>query len=127
MEHRAVEKEITEKAREWVDEYGEDFLIELIDVYLDEMPSRLVQLRKAFDDGDADALIREAHTLKSGSANVGATALSALAQQIEFAGRSGKLDCMAGDIERLQEEFAEVKATLQALRAAPDDFVTRDR
>jgi len=127
MEHSAVEKEITEKAREWVDEYGEDFLVGLIDVYLEETPIRLTQLRKAFEEGDADRLTREAHTLKSSSAGFGAIALTALAQQIEFAGRSGKWDSMAGDIERLEKEFAQVKATLQALKAAPDDFVTRDR
>jgi len=31
METKTTEKEIVDKAREWIEEYGEDFLVELLD------------------------------------------------------------------------------------------------
>lgn len=127
MELDNIEKEIAEKAKDWIDDYGADFLVELIDVYLDDTPTRLAQLRQALDGGDAETMTREAHTLKSSSANVGAMALSALAQQVELAGRNGRTDCVAGEIGRMSAIFARVKAILEALRHAPDKFVGEER
>jgi|RhiMetdeSRZDD1v2_1073273.scaffolds.fasta_scaffold28756_7 HPt (histidine-containing phosphotransfer) domain-containing protein len=123
----AIEKEIKEKAKEWVDEYGEDFLVELIDVYLQDTPNRVTQLRRALDGGDRETLVREAHTLKSSSANVGAMGLSALAKEMEAAGRSGKIEIVAGEMTRFEEEFVLVKAALEAVLGAPEKFFDRER
>ncbi|HEV8722587.1 MAG TPA: Hpt domain-containing protein [Candidatus Binatia bacterium] len=76
MAESVIEAQIKFKAKEWVDEYGEDFLIELIDVYLKDTPNRVMRLRQALDGGDSEAFVREAHTLKSSSASVGAMGLS---------------------------------------------------
>ncbi len=122
MENLAVEKEIRSKAREWVEEYGADFLVELIDVYLADTPNRLALLRRAIEGGDAEACVREAHTLKSSSANLGAAALSAAAKEMEAAGRAGRTASLAGEIERFECEFAAVKAALEALRRAPESL-----
>jgi HPt (histidine-containing phosphotransfer) domain-containing protein len=122
-----IEREIKTKAKEWVDEYGEDFLVELIDVYLQDTPNRVTQLRQALDGGDRDSFVREAHTLKSSSANVGAMGLSALAKEMESAGRSGKIARVASEVTRFEEEFALVKAALQAVRSAPEKFVNQER
>jgi two-component system sensor histidine kinase/response regulator len=122
-----VEKEIKDKAKEWVDEYGEDFLVELVDVYLKDTPNRVVQLRRALDGGDNETFVREAHTLKSSSASVGAMGLSALAKEMESAGRSGKMDTVASEVTRFEEEFALVKAALEALRGAPEKRLNQER
>lgn len=127
MEKNAMEKEISDKAREWIEEYGEDFLMDLVDVYLADTPNRVAQMREAFSGGDAQTLIREAHTLKSSSANVGAMRLSALAKEMESAGRSGKLEGMANDVQQFEEEFVQVKVALEALKSCPAEFVSRER
>jgi len=49
VEQSAVEKEISEKAKEWIEEYGEDFLVDLIDVYLEDTPNRIAQMRESVD------------------------------------------------------------------------------
>ena len=127
MEHFAIEREISEKAKEWVDEYGEEFLEELIDVYLEDTPNRLVQLRQALDGGDTETLIREAHTLKSSSANLGAMALSALAKTMEFAGRNGKLADMETDVHQFKQQFAQVKTTLETIRKSAKQMLSQER
>ena len=127
MEQSAVEKEISDKAREWIEEYGEDFLVDLIAVYLEDTPNRIAQMRGAVGGGETDTLIREAHTLKSSSANVGAMRLSALAKQMEFDWRSGDFAGMAGDVRRFEDEFIQVKAALEALKSSPAEFVSQER
>ena len=127
MAESVIEREIKNKAKEWADEYGENFLVELIDVYLKDTPSRVTQLHQALDGGDSETFVREAHTLKSSSANVGAMGLSALAKEMEIAGRSGKIERLANEVKRFEEEFSLVKATLEALRGAPEKFVNQER
>jgi HPt (histidine-containing phosphotransfer) domain-containing protein len=126
VEQSAIEKEIGDKAREWINEYGEEFVVELIDVYLQDTPNRLAQMRQAFNGGDTETLIREAHTLKSSSANVGAMGLSALAREMESAGRNGKFDSMALDVARFEKSFALVKATLETLRNSAAHLVNQE-
>ena len=91
----------------------------MIDVYLGDTPVRLAQLRQALEGGDTETVSREAHTLKSSSANVGAMTLSAVARQVELAGRNSGTDSLATEIGRMAAVFARVKAILEALRHAP--------
>jgi len=123
LESTAVEKEIRSKAKEWVDEYGADFLVELIDVYLADTPNRLALLRQAIEGGDAETCVREAHTLKSSSANLGALELSASAKEMEAAGRAGRTATLADEIGRFESQFAAVKTALEALRCAPEILI----
>jgi HPt (histidine-containing phosphotransfer) domain-containing protein len=126
VEPSVIEKEIKSKAKEWMDEYGEDFLVELIDVYLVDTPDRMMHLRQALDDGDVETCVREAHTLKSSSANVGAMCLSVLAKEMESAGRAGQIDSVSGEMQRFEDLFAHVKAALEALRSSPQDFTKEE-
>jgi HPt (histidine-containing phosphotransfer) domain-containing protein len=127
VERTDIEKEIMIKAKEWADDYGEDFLVELIDVYLDEAPARMAQLQLAVDGHDAETLSREAHTLKSSSANVGAMTLSAMAQQVEIAGRTGKTENLADVVRHMAATFAQVRTALEVLRRAPGEFIGEER
>jgi HPt (histidine-containing phosphotransfer) domain-containing protein len=127
VEKSAVEQEINDKAKQWIEEYGEDFLVELIEVYLEDTPNRVAQMHQAFQGGDADTLIREAHTLKSSSANLGAMRLSALAKQMELAGRSGNFQRMDDDMEQFKDEFVRVKVALEELKGSPEKFVSQKR
>jgi two-component system sensor histidine kinase/response regulator len=127
VEPNAVEKEIKSKAKEWTDEYGEEFLLELIDVYLVDTPNRIAQLHQALDGGDTETLVREAHTLKSSSANVGALGLSALAKEMESCGRRGVLERMASHVVEFEELFAQVKATLETIRKSAGQWDGQER
>lgn len=127
MEPNAVEKEIKTKAKEWTDEYGEEFLLELIDVYLADTPNRIAQLRQALDGGDTETLVREAHTLKSSSANVGAMGLSVLAKEMEASGRRGILERMTSDVREFEEQFAYVKTTLETIRQSAGQWDGQER
>ncbi|HVV96059.1 MAG TPA: ATP-binding protein [Rhodanobacteraceae bacterium] len=86
---------------------------DLVRVYLEDAPERVRELESAAGTGDAAAQIAPAHTLKSSSANIGATALSELARGIEHAARAGiatgPAELAAGlrvEYERVAEELS---------------------
>ncbi len=114
----ALESEIELKAKELIEDYGHEFVIELIYVFLEEASNRVARLREAVESGDRESWIREAHTLKSGCANLGAATLADLAKEMEFAGRAGKTDGAMRRVEQFEALFCRIQPALAALRAA---------
>jgi HPt (histidine-containing phosphotransfer) domain-containing protein len=94
---------------------GADFVVELIDTFLQEAPGLLAELRAARADGDADRYRRAAHSLKSNGNTFGATALGAQAREIELAGL-GEAAADAARIVALEAEYARAAQALRELR-----------
>ena len=90
-----------------------DFLKELVDAYLDSTPGLFAVMRQAAAAGDAASLQRAAHTLKTGSANMGALALAALCKGLEDMGRSGVLDGAETHIDIAAAAYTDVATALR--------------
>lgn len=93
------------------DAAGAAFVVELVDTFIEEAPTMLAALRSAQAGQDADAFRRAAHSLKSNSHTFGASALGALARQLELGG-------MVADkapLDALQAEYQRVAAALKAM------------
>ena len=90
-----------------------EFLKELVDTYLDSAPGLLAAMRQAAANGDAAGLQRAAHTLKTGSASMGALALAALCKELEDMGRSGSLDGAEARIAAAAAAYNDVAAALR--------------
>jgi diguanylate cyclase (GGDEF)-like protein len=71
---------------------GRDVLGKSIGQFLEQTPMDVISLCKAMEEGDAAKLRQCAHTIKSGSANLGAVSLSELCLQLENAAREQQLD-----------------------------------
>ncbi len=85
----------------------------VIRLYLESAPQLMETIRIALADGNAQALGDPAHSLKSSSANLGATALFELCRQMEAAGRENLLDDAETLLEQLDSSY---RKTLRALR-----------
>ncbi|NUP11068.1 MAG: response regulator [Polyangiaceae bacterium] len=96
---------------------GNDFLVELIDTYLEDAPKLLEEIQRAARDGDAQLLERSAHTFKSNSANLGALRLSGACKEIEEIGRSRGTNVPDALLERLGLEERIARDALVSLRA----------
>jgi HPt (histidine-containing phosphotransfer) domain-containing protein len=94
-----------------------EFLAEMIDTFLEEGPALVADMRAARTSGDAAALRRAAHTLKSNSRIFGANALSDLCQVIEECAAAGDLDGAGPVIAQAQTEYPAVVAALRLERA----------
>jgi two-component system, sensor histidine kinase len=88
------------------------FVRELVDAYIADSAGCIDAIEAAVAAGDAAALVRPAHTLKSSSATVGAMPLSASARTLEIAARSGTLD------DETQRAAARVRGEWEASSAA---------
>ena len=87
----------------------------LLDAYLENATTLLVQLREGAARSDAKAMHLPAHTLKSASANLGAMTLSGLAADLEAQARTGTVIDAAEKSARLEAEFARVSRALSAI------------
>jgi HPt (histidine-containing phosphotransfer) domain-containing protein len=94
------------------------FVDELIDTYLEDAVVQLGTMAEAAATGDADALVRPAHSLKSNSDNVGAVALTVLCRAVETDARAGAVADPTERVAAIQREFEAVRAGLLGARAA---------
>jgi HPt (histidine-containing phosphotransfer) domain-containing protein len=92
------------------------FVDELIDTYIDDAEVQLAAMREAAAGGNAEAMIRPAHSLKSSSANVGATAVQEASRSLEAASRAGAIDDAVARVAACEAAFEAAKTGLLAER-----------
>lgn len=90
-----------------------EFVADLVRTYLSEGESHLEQMSAAAASGDAGAIVRPAHTLKSSSASVGAARLARIAREIEFAGREGRTDGFTTAVDEARQVWGETVAAMR--------------
>ena len=96
----------------------------VITLYLDQSPKLMTQLAEAVETGDAATMGQIAHSLKSASANVGATKLSShceflerLGELLQNLGHEQATDAAADTLSAIQGEYAAVQAVLSEILA----------
>ncbi len=87
-----------------------DLLPRVIRMYLQSSPVLVEQIITGEARADAPAVRIAAHTLKSSSANLGASRLAALSREVELAAAKGQQTRDAAEIEK---EFVRVKRALE--------------
>jgi HPt (histidine-containing phosphotransfer) domain-containing protein len=98
-----------------------EFLAELIDTFANDGQTLLAEMRSALASGDAMALRRAAHTLKSNSRTFGATVLGDTSQTLEERAAGGQIGDVADLVARAEVEFPAVLAALNQVREAAND------
>ncbi len=92
---------------------GGGALEEAIRVFLSATPGLLATLRDAAARGDAPAIQRAAHTLKSSSAMLGALGLSARCQELERSSRAHSVQDAPSRVAGLEVLYGAVEAALR--------------
>jgi HPt (histidine-containing phosphotransfer) domain-containing protein len=97
---------------------GNDALIdELIDLFVADLPKRLGAIAHAVERADAPALALQAHALRGGAANFGASRLDELCAKIEEAGVRGRFAETPAMLEEVTRESARVRDTLLTFKS----------
>ena len=99
----------------------EEFMVELIDIYLDDSPAQIRALRDAIDSRQGEVAASAAHRLKGSSGNLGADSLAALCRRVEESGRENRVEEMPGLLKDIEQEFSRVKEYLSAVRQDSDN------
>ena len=94
----------------------EDLARTVVDGFLADVPRQIGALRSYLEAGDADGAVRQAHTIKGASANVGGEALRAAALEMER-------DARAGDLAAAMTRLPDLESRFARLSDAMEDFV----
>lgn len=95
---------------------GQDFLIEMIELFLVHAPQRLRAARNALVAGDLQQLYRAAHSLKSTAGNLGARALEEAARRLEERASRGEAESGAELLAEVERAYELVRARLESER-----------
>ncbi|MCB0210150.1 MAG: response regulator [Anaerolineae bacterium] len=114
ISENVIDRGVLQEFEEAMGEEGSEMVAELIEIFLQETPSILVQLEEGFASKNPETIKKAAHTLKSSSANVGALILSKLCKELEDIGLSSDLTHAANKLDQAIAIYDEVEITLQS-------------
>ena len=92
----------------------EQLLREVIQIFVDETPKRMVALRQAISQGNAEIIEREAHSLKGELGYLGISEVPQKARDLEEAGRKRDLEAAAKAFAALAIDISAVVAAMRA-------------
>ncbi|MEO1620115.1 MAG: Hpt domain-containing protein [Cyanobacteria bacterium J06632_3] len=94
---------------------GEDasFATELLTLFMQDAESCLKDLEQAIATQNARSIEEAAHSLRGASANVGASALSAVAGRLEQSARRGDLRSAHVLLQQLKQHYRFIQAQFQ--------------
>ncbi|HEV7993939.1 MAG TPA: Hpt domain-containing protein [Gemmatimonadaceae bacterium] len=99
---------------------GDKLLREMIDLYLEGAPERLVAARTAVATNDLPSAELALHSLKSSSAQLGAARVGKLSERGENILRAGSMDGVAQLIGEIDAELARATTWLSSVRDGGD-------
>lgn len=97
---------------------GDDpgFIAEFVDMFLDSLPTMIGEMKDSYRERDPERLRRTAHTLKSNSAAIGASRLSEMFKEVEFAAKQGTLSGVEKSFSMIERELEPVRSALKSVR-----------
>ena len=90
-------------------EDGKEFIIEIIDTFLTDAINNFRHLDESMATNDYPTFRRAAHTMKTGCAIVGASALSQSFLMLEEAGAAGNLTSVGGWFGKMQAQISKIE------------------
>ncbi len=93
-----------------------EFLRELVEMFIEDYPRLLSEIREAVTRGDSKALESTAHTLKGSVGNFDAKAVFKAALKLENMGRNEDLSHAEEAYAALEKEFERLKPALESLK-----------
>jgi two-component system, sensor histidine kinase and response regulator len=92
-----------------------EFLKEIAEVFVEDTPKLLTEIRSAISHGNPHALEYAAHSVKGSASNLGAERARVAAHQLELLGRKGDLEHAGEACSELEFELARFTNALNSL------------
>lgn len=93
-----------------------DLVVELIDLYLADVPQRLDEMRNALTFSDAESVRAVAHGLKGSSSSLGAGKLAMLCEELELSVTGPSLQGSNTFLTKVEQEYERVRLAFAAER-----------
>jgi HPt (histidine-containing phosphotransfer) domain-containing protein len=98
---------------------GDEFLREIVAIFVSDTPKRLAELDESLASGDGVKFVRAAHSIKGSSSNLGALALRHAAEILEQHAKQSGLAGVAPMIGAVRTEFTRAEQELARLVKLP--------
>jgi len=112
-----LDQSVLDELMSFADDGDPELLLDLIDMFLDDGPSKVLAVQEGISTGDFDKAERAAHSLKGSSGNLGATLLQDICEKLQVATRHQRLDESKQLAPRLSETYAAAEEALKRLRS----------
>lgn len=110
-----IDPQAIENLRALDPESGDEFLKEIIGIFVDDTPKRIAELDEALKAGDTVKFSRAAHSIKGASSNLGALALRTNAERLEHTSKQSGLAGLAPLIATIKSDFEAARNELNKL------------
>ncbi|MEW6719059.1 MAG: Hpt domain-containing protein [Thermodesulfobacteriota bacterium] len=115
----AVDRAVLDGIRMLEGPESRGLLVKVLNLYLSDSLKHVERIRSAVKSGDPGSLRSAAHSLKSGSANVGASGLAEVCRMVEEVANTGETPPPDDPLPaRLEREYLAVRRELEELLAA---------
>lgn len=101
-----IDFDIVKGLKELGGDDGDDFLKEILDLYSEQYPLLLKQIKDFLKNSDYINLSKSAHALKGASLNIGAKGLASLCKTIEINAKTG-----------IQEGYTDLISNLETIHS----------
>jgi len=95
--------------------FDKEIVKEIIEIYIQEYPDRMVKLEKDIQENDLESLYKDAHSMKGVTANFFDKDTEEIARQLEAKGRAEDSSGIAELFEQLKETSSKLIDELQEL------------
>ena len=110
-----LDPSVVESLRQLTPPGEPDVLVEILNLFLNEVPKKIGTLRSAVIASDAISVQRTAHSLKGSSGNIGARAMHDICRQLDDRAKSGELARLQSLVEELDAEYSKVETEIRKL------------
>ena len=86
---------------------------EIVDLFLENLPDSIAQIREAVATSDANTLDKTAHSLKGSVGNFGTNRAFEAAYRLELIGKEGKLAKADAALFKLEKELSDLEAAMK--------------
>ena len=100
------------------DDLGDQFVTEIIDVFLGDLGKRVDAIGLLMSQGDGAGIAASAHAIKGSCGHFGAARLMELSREVENLGRRGQTDGLQDAIDAMVAETQRVRTALEAYRSS---------
>ena len=108
LNEKVVDTEVLMELRKLSETTGRDILGKSIRFFLSHTPGNVTEMRGALSQSNLELLRTSAHSLKSSSANLGATGLSKLCQRLEDAARETHVESASEQLLAIEKMMPQV-------------------
>lgn len=110
-----LDQSVLDELLSFADDGDPELLIDLIQMFLDDGPTKVDAVQRGVAAGDFEMAERAAHSLKGSSGNLGAHLVQDVCEKLQIATRNHELDVSQQLAPQLLQSYQEAEAALKRL------------